>query len=1703
MIAGSLEIELMANLAKLKKSLDDAHKMVGGFADNVKKAAGVAMAALAAVGVGLSVSSFMGWVKGAIDAANAAGDMAKRMGVATKEVAGLSLAFQFSDVQGDAMVTTMGKLSQAIAGGNKALDAMGIKTKTAGGQLRDTKDVLYESADVISSLADGAAKNALVLELFGKQGLALIPMLNDGSEGMRKMAEMAERLGLVVSQETADSAAEFNDTLDLIKLSSQGVAQGIAAQVLPTLQTLTGQFFETLTEGDNLRKVSDFLAASMKILYSVGVAVVQIFSTVGKTLGAAAAQVAALLSGDFKGAKAVGTSWVQDMKADWSGAAKTITAVWSNTGDATVAAMAESAKKGREIRMKSDADKAAADKAAADALAAQIEKIKALDKAVVESRKDAMEDIALAVKLGKKTEDDAIAETLAAEQKAIVERIALVERERAARQAAGQMTLKDAAQLDARIEEIKRAGVDAERKAASELALLDKARLDALDARALAEEKAAQSARMGVIEQQRQNQVLGLEYANAALGAAGSTAELARQVAELERSWAYEAAAQLERQAVTQSGIDLTGRTSEALRQQAAALRQMADLKFDAAGTKGAVDTLRDLDAYLDPSKPKDFGAALKDAFGEAGNALAQLANAFQDYTQQQTEWDKQKKALDADKSVGPEARAKREMDLAKKSAQIQIGSYASMAGAAKGFFKEHSKGYKAMEAAEQAFRAFEMALAVESMVKQLFGIGAVSAAEMAAQKASNDAAYENLIQQLAMDQVEGQSKATVAVATQATGDPYSAFVRMAAMVAAMAALGFAVGGGGGGGESSGYTGIKAGGTGTVLGMENEASKSIGNAIELLADNSSIELTISQRMLSELTKVREGIAGLAGDISKDFFIRGMAGGSFGDAFLDSGVGFLPNQDVGSIIKDGINGFGFNLIFANGAQAMWRELDPAFKSSISSVLGNIVDTVISAADLLGLNDDGLIDRMLSIIPTLGDTSTYAMNGMGGMVGGGLLSFKDKSGKEIQEELEAVFSSVGDQMVAQALPALARYQRVGEGMFETLIRVTTGIERAEYALERFGIQAISYTEIIRTGGDVATEIVRQSVMAMEPLGSGVAQILDVFTGELDDLLGLYSQLMTARGLLRDIGADDMALGTGQVRGAGGIDSLLSGLEAFRDGFFSEQEQVAAAWARMSEQFDILGVSMPRTIEDFRALALAQDQSTMEGAQLFGGLMALASGFKDVADRATDLEAAAQEAARAQAEAAEQAAQVQIAAAEKAAEAQRKAAEDAARAAEEAARKIADSWTKLWRAADNVAADFMSADDLRLFRAGSLAEQFKNIGIGVDAGVLLRATQQDFLALFESIDRTSVAGREQAAGLLGLWGAFKQLLPVTEDTTAAAEAARKAVVQQAEAAFQALQASIAAQKEVLQKAYDEQVKIVQDRTQAAVAAQQDRVSAITSIFSALDAAIGSTRVETLELTRARRQASQAYLAQALAAGRAGQSLTNFAGLETALQTVAQPSEDLYTTFDQYAIDQAKTASDIFNLRQISQGQMTTAEMTLQAIQKAGDAQLNALKAQYDSDVAALDEQLEFWRRQLDAVKGVSGNVLSVRDAVNAMSKAVTDALAALEIAGVVDGSHATGLSYVPRDGYVAELHRGERVLTAQQNTAYSNGARPSGDDGAVVAELRALRYEVSSLREQQAEEAATADEKFAVMAEALDDAVTGRNPFQVVSA
>ena len=310
-----------------------------GALEHVSNAGGVIGKVLGAVGASLSVAAFTGWVKGAIDATDAASDLSQKTGIAIGDLAGMELAFKKGGMEAGALESTMSKLSKQIVDGNDAFDKLGVKTKDANGQLKGNKDMLYELADQFANMEDGVQKTALAQEIFGKSGAAMIPMLNEGSEGLREMDEMARKLGLSLSEEAVEQAGNFNDTLDLLALGGQGVARGIAAELLPTLSNLTGQFLTTMTSGDKLKNTAAFLAAGLKILYTAGVAIVEVFSTVGKTVGAAGAQLVALLQGNFSQAAEIGRMWQQDIGNSWAATVKSIEDAWAESGSASVDAM--------------------------------------------------------------------------------------------------------------------------------------------------------------------------------------------------------------------------------------------------------------------------------------------------------------------------------------------------------------------------------------------------------------------------------------------------------------------------------------------------------------------------------------------------------------------------------------------------------------------------------------------------------------------------------------------------------------------------------------------------------------------------------------------------------------------------------------------------------------------------------------------------------------------------------------------------------------------------------------------------------------------------------------------------------------------------------------------------------------------------------------------------------------------------------------------------------------------------------------------------------------------------------------------------------------------------------------------------------------------------------------------------------------------
>lgn len=196
-----------------------------------------------------AAAALVGAVKSAADYGDQLDNMSQRTGVAVEELAKLQYAAKLSDTSSEALGKGIGNLSKlmvAAAGGaeesSKLFEKFGINLRNADGTIRGTSDVLYDLADVFATMPEGPQKTALAMEFFGKKlGQELIPLLNQGSEGLKAMADEAERLGLVLNAEQAKAAADFNDNLDRLGQLSKSVGVNIGNQLIPWLNRMIGE----------------------------------------------------------------------------------------------------------------------------------------------------------------------------------------------------------------------------------------------------------------------------------------------------------------------------------------------------------------------------------------------------------------------------------------------------------------------------------------------------------------------------------------------------------------------------------------------------------------------------------------------------------------------------------------------------------------------------------------------------------------------------------------------------------------------------------------------------------------------------------------------------------------------------------------------------------------------------------------------------------------------------------------------------------------------------------------------------------------------------------------------------------------------------------------------------------------------------------------------------------------------------------------------------------------------------------------------------------------------------------------------------------------------------------------------------------------------------------------------------------------------
>ena len=248
-----------------------------------------------------AVTLFKQQITQAIDFADSLNKLSQKTGITADGLYSLSAAAKLSDVDFSSLEGSLAKFSKGIGeasmGTGTAKDAferLGISIKNQDGTLKDSFTLLTELSDKFQDMPNGASKATTAMELFGKSGAQMIPLLNAGSEELKKFSG-------IMNEDTAKASEKFNDSMTTIGLSMDVIFTKTANQLAPTLTVLANDFLGLADDSDELgTSLSGKLATGMKGVIAWGYGITSVFETSGKALGNFAAAASFAMEGKWK-----------------------------------------------------------------------------------------------------------------------------------------------------------------------------------------------------------------------------------------------------------------------------------------------------------------------------------------------------------------------------------------------------------------------------------------------------------------------------------------------------------------------------------------------------------------------------------------------------------------------------------------------------------------------------------------------------------------------------------------------------------------------------------------------------------------------------------------------------------------------------------------------------------------------------------------------------------------------------------------------------------------------------------------------------------------------------------------------------------------------------------------------------------------------------------------------------------------------------------------------------------------------------------------------------------------------------------------------------------------------------------------------------------------------------------------------------------
>ncbi|HUX01012.1 MAG TPA: hypothetical protein VMY35_08530 [Phycisphaerae bacterium] len=215
-------------LAGFQKGVHETGKWVEGLGKGML----VGSDAVQAVLTGMSV----GFARWADNIAKAA----KRMSVSTEWLSAMGHVAGLAGGDMETLEKGVKRMSKTISDANdgmatyvRSFDKLGLHAEDLI-NLSPEKEFM-RIADAIGKMKNPILQAAVAQDMFGQAGTRLLPMIQQGAEGMHHYMKEAERLGLVLRGKDAVAAENLVDMLTRMKGAWQGIVNVVGVTVAPVL----------------------------------------------------------------------------------------------------------------------------------------------------------------------------------------------------------------------------------------------------------------------------------------------------------------------------------------------------------------------------------------------------------------------------------------------------------------------------------------------------------------------------------------------------------------------------------------------------------------------------------------------------------------------------------------------------------------------------------------------------------------------------------------------------------------------------------------------------------------------------------------------------------------------------------------------------------------------------------------------------------------------------------------------------------------------------------------------------------------------------------------------------------------------------------------------------------------------------------------------------------------------------------------------------------------------------------------------------------------------------------------------------------------------------------------------------------------------------------------------------------------------------